>query len=338
MNQYLIHFIMGDVSQELRGSVFRPQLAKSAPAYMEGAVPRQVTVGNEKRDVFGRSVDFELRGYPPDVLLVVARVEVADVISRDTFPLEEEVARQAREILEARGGTGIVESYSVFVVSGYNGPPEEFLERAPIIASLLKSERLELDQREVDYTLLTQIKYAKGDLAIIDWDGAFLFDPDNDVEEDLEILMLANLQLLRYRTLDRSLDERFERLGLIVRAPRSATNWKTRDFRGDLRELVEARATSILDLQKLEREIKLIGDWYSARFFEMASNKFKIGDWRRSVRDKLESLEDLFSTIMENFSVSGKHRAEWVQIILFFILQLGWFVLLAIEFSYFTRK
>ena len=338
MNQYLIHFIMGDVSQELRGSVFRPQLAKSAPAYMEGAVPRQVTVGHEKRDVFGRSVDFELRGYPPDVLLVVARVEVADVISRDTFPLEEEVARQAREILEARGGTGIVESYSVFVVSGYNGPPEEFLERAPIIASLLKSERLELDQREVDYTLLTQIKYAKGDLAIIDWDGAFLFDPDNDVEEDLEILMLANLQLLRYRTLDRSLDERFERLGLIVRAPRSATNWKTRDFRGDLRELVEARATSILDLQKLEREIKLIGDWYSARFFEMASNKFKIGDWRRSVRDKLESLEDLFSTIMENFSVSGKHRAEWVQIILFFILQLGWFVLLAIEFSYFTRK
>lgn len=338
MRQYLIHFILGDVSQEFRGSVFKPQLAKSAPAYVEGAVPRQVTVGREQREVGGRKIDFDLRGYPPDVLLVIARVEVEDVISRDIFPLEEEVARLAQEILQSRGGTGFSESYSVFVVSGYQGPPEEFLARAPIIAALLKSERLELDQREVDYTLLTQIKYAKGDLAIIDWDGAFLFDPDDDVEEDLELLILANLQLLRYRTLDRSLDERFERLGVIVRSAHTRANWKKRDFRGDLRVLVEARTTSILDLQKLEREIKLIGDWYSARFFDMASNKFKIADWRRSVRDKLESLEDLFSTIVENFSVSGKHRAEWIQIILFFILQLGWFVLLAIEFSYFTRK
>jgi hypothetical protein len=95
---------------------------------------------------------------------------------------------------------------------------------------------------------------------------------------------------------------------------------------------------SISELQRLERDIKLIGDWYSARFYELAATKFKIDEWRRTIRSKLESLEDTYSLVVENFTVSTKYRAEWVQIILFFILQFGWLVLLVIEFLRFMRK
>jgi len=338
MRHYLIHFIVGEVSQEFRGEVFKPLLVKSAPAYVQGAVPHQLVVGRETVNADGREVVFDIRGYPPDVLLILTRVEVDDVISRDIFPLEESISRQALELLKLHGGSGMSEAYSVFVVAGFEGAPERFLDRADIITSLLKSERLELDPREIDYTMRTQIKYAKGDLAIIDWDGAFLFDPDDDVEEDLELLVLANLQLLRYRILDSKIDERFERLSRLVHAGRKYGLWRRGEFQEDLKELVEARTTAIIGLQKLEREIKLIGDWYSARFFDLATGKFKIEEWRKSVRNKLESLEDLFSTVMENFSVTGKHKAEWIQIILFFLLQTGWFILLAIEYSYFTRS
>ena len=100
---------------------------------------------------------------------------------------------------------------------------------------------------------------------------------------------------------------------------------------------MEIRMVSISELQRLERDIKLIGDWYSARFYELAATKFKIEDWRKSIRGKLESLEDTYTVVVENFTVSAKHRAEWIQIILFFILQVGWFALLVIEFLYFTR-
>jgi aminoglycoside/choline kinase family phosphotransferase len=105
-----------------------------------------------------------------------------------------------------------------------------------------------------------------------------------------------------------------------------------------MKETMEIRMVSISELQRLERDIKLIGDWYSARFYELAAAKFKIDEWRRTIRSKLESLEDTYSLVVENFTVSAKHRAEWVQIIAFFVLQIGWLFMLVIEILRFLRK
>jgi hypothetical protein len=69
-----------------------------------------------------------------------------------------------------------------------------------------------------------------------------------------------------------------------------------------------------------------------------AAAKFKIEEWRKTIRSKLESLEDTYSLVIGNFTVSIKHRVEWVQIIAFFILQIGWAILLAIELLHFMRK
>jgi hypothetical protein len=208
-----------------------------------------------------------------------------------------------------------------------------------VIASLLKSEPLPLDPQEVQYTLGSKIKYSDNDLSIIDWDGAFLFDPGGDIEEDLELLTLANLQLLRHRILDHQLDARLARMAeLVHNIPTGRTSLRSRDLTQKLKETIEIRMVSISELQRLERDMKLIGDWYSARFYELAASKFKIDEWRKTIRSKLESLEDTYSLVVENFTVSAKHRAEWAQIILFFILQAGWFILLVIEYLYFTKK
>jgi len=87
----------------------------------------------------------------------------------------------------------------------------------------------------------------------------------------------------------------------------------------------------------LDRDIKLIGDWYSARLFDLTAKKLKTDEWRNSIKDKLESLESIYSVISENFSISSREIAEWVQIVGFFILQIGWLALIIIEFLYFTR-
>jgi hypothetical protein len=94
---------------------------------------------------------------------------------------------------------------------------------------------------------------------------------------------------------------------------------------------------SISELQRLERDVKLIGDWYSARFYELAAAKFKVEEWKKAIRGKLESLEDAYSVVIE-ISPFGKHRAEWIQIILFFILQIGWLVLIVIEICTLQNK
>ena len=331
MKQQLITLLLGEVAESLRGEVFKPTSTKSAPVYSETAVPRQIIVGSETVAIDGRTIEFQLRAYSPDILLIRSVTDVDDLFQKERlFTLEESIYAHAYRILESRGGKApFSEEYSVFTALNYEGEPEQFLVHAPAIAALLKSEKLELDEKEVKYTLDAQIKYAKNDLAIIDWDGAFLFDPSGDVEEEIELLTLANLQLLRHRLLDRQLDQRLTRMAKMV--PTGSKAFAHKELREDLRGILKMRMLSISELQRIEREIKLIGDWYSARLYNLAVGKFRIDDWRKSIQSKVDSLEDVYSVVLENFTVSAKHRVEWVQIIAFFFLQVGWAVLIVLE-------
>jgi hypothetical protein len=330
----LITLLLGKVSQELSGEIFNPAIIKSSPVYYKTAVPKQVIVGQEKYTIGGKEVTFHLRGYQPDVLLIQTTIEVENIFHKEGISALEKqsYAHSYRILTEYGGDTLFSEEYSVFVVANYPGDPDQFLKHKDVIVSLLKSEIGNLDPQEVQYTLGSKIKYGDNDLAIIDWDGAFLFDPKGDIEEELELLMLANLQLLRHRILDHQLDGRLARMAELVRnMPVSGLRLRGKEMAERMKETMEIRMGSISELQRLERDIKLIGDWYSARFYELVAAKFKIEEWRKTIRSKLESLEDAYSLVIGNFTVSVKHKAEWAQIIAFFILQAGWFILLIIE-------
>jgi len=336
MKQQLVTLLLGEAQKPISGELFKAPPTKSAPAYSELSIPRQVVIGQELADINGRVVPFILKSYQPDVLLIQCTIDVENIFHKEIFTLEEQIFAHANRILEEHGGSsGFTETYSIFVVSGYDTDPEQFLSHGAIIASLLKSERLELDPNEIKYTLDASLKYAKNDLSIIDWDGAFLFDPIGDVDEEIEILTLANLQLLRHRILDRTLDQRLARIASMI--PTRRKLFTSRELDEDLRKVIKVRMTSIAELQRLDREIKMIGDWYSARFYNLAGTKFRIEDWRKSINTKLDSLEDAYSVVVENFTVSGKHRAEWAQIIVFFFLQIGWLTLIILEFLQFMR-
>ncbi len=340
IKQRLITLVLGKVSRELAGEVFNPAIIKSSPVYYKTAVPKQVIVGQENFTIGGKNVTFLLRGYQPDVLLIQTTIEVEDIFDKSIFALERQSYEHSYRILqEYDGGSLFSEGYSVFAVTNYEGEPEQFLTHKSVIASLLKSEEhLELDPQEIQYTLGSKIKYSNNDLSIIDWDGAFLFDPNDDIEEDMELLTLANLQLLRCRILDHQLDGRLSRMAELVHNIPAGGSLRGRDLTQKIKETMEIRMVSISELQRLERDVKLIGDWYSARFYELVAGKFKIDEWRRTIRGKLESVEDAYSVVIENFTVSAKHRAEWIQIILFFILQIGWLILIVVEYWHFTRK
>jgi hypothetical protein len=341
IKQQLITLLLGKVSRELAGEVFNPTIIKSSPVYYKTAVPRQVIIGQENFTIGGQNVTFHLRGYQPDVLLIQTTIDVENIFNKEgVFALEKQSYEHSYRILKEYGGDSLFsEEYSVFAVTNYQGDPDQFLKHRETIVSLLKSEILDLDPQEVQYTLGSRIKYGNNDLSIIDWDGAFLFDPNGDIEEDLELLTLANLQLLRNRILDHQLDARLARMvELVHNMPAGGMHLRGKEIAQKMKETMEIRMISISELQRLERDIKLIGDWYSARFYELAAAKFKIDDWRKTIRSKLESLEDTYSLVVENFTVSAKHRAEWVQIILFFFLQIGWLVILVIEFLHFIKN
>lgn len=313
-----------------REEIVEVKSLQSAPHYLSSSVPPQYIKGREGECV--------IKSYPPNVLLVEASRTVEDVFSLAAFEAKEELLAACHAVVEKRRGSEqLREEYAIAVVDQYSGDPEEFLVHGSQIASFLKSERLALDPAEVDHTLESQLKYAKDDLVIVDWDGAFVFDPSGDVQSIVELLQLANLQLLQYRVLDSELDRRLVRANKLVQGRKKHWLWD-RELAKSFEEAIRLRARSIADFDALEREIKLIGDWYSARLYGLTGKKFRLAEWRQSVKEKLESLEDIYSIISENFSVSKLHFLEMTQILLFFILQVGWFVLIILEFKIFFRQ
>ena len=88
-----------------------------------------------------------------------------------------------------------------------------------------------------------------------------------------------------------------------------------------VKEIIEIRTQSILESESVERNIKLIGDWYSAKLYSLISKKFHLDSWKAEIKEKLDTLEDVYTMATENFSVSYRAALE-------FLILGGWFVLL----------
>ena len=208
------------------------------------------------------------------------------------------------------------------------------------IAIDLQNFRRWLDEKEIEYTLSFQFKYAKDDLTIIDWDGAFLFDPKGDFEESIDLFQLANFQLLRYRILDEDLSERIQKAYKLIQLNEHKgflEKFRTKEIAQAFKEIIRIRSQSISQFESLDKDIKLIGDWYSARIYDLLSKKFKLDIWASNVKRKLDTLEDIYTIASENLGMSRMQVAEFVQIGAWFVLQFCWFILIDLELLSYTR-
>ncbi|HSG05127.1 MAG TPA: hypothetical protein VLB09_01895 [Nitrospiria bacterium] len=334
-----ITFLVGRTGLDLqRPPTVKPQTLKSSPNYPD-VIPKQAIIRKSKGEVQGRTIEFVVKAYLPDTVIVEATFEFQDLAREPLLDLNREVSLECRRVLnEFECDPDYDEDYSIYCVSDYQGDPEKLLEAdGKIIAGLLKKERLPLAAEEVQSTLRSSLKYAKDDLAIVDWDGAFLFDPQGDFGANIELLEIANQQLLKSRILDDELDARLTTTLQLLRPGAEQKRLPSRRVRSMLREVIQIRTTSILESQAIEHGIKLIGDWYSARLYMLVAKKFHLDDWRKNINEKLDVLEDIYSMASESLSISLNTTLEFIQIMGWFLLMFGWFVLLYMEWVFYTE-
>ncbi len=314
---------------------------KSAPPYAGKAVPQQFISSQTDHDFGSIKAQMTLKSYPPDILLAELSFEVPNIFADEIFDLREMAIDECITLLKDKGGKEVEtwsEEYTVFVISDYGDKQQDFLAEKNRIASLLKSEKLKLDTGEVEHTFQSSIKYESNDMVIVDWDGAFIFSPRGEYGEDLQLIQHANMQLLRYRLLDKDLESRLKHaVKLIKTAPSAGKLRQSKILNESLQEIIGLEARSISEFHALEHEVKLIGDWYSARLYDLFVKKFKFEEWIKDIKEKLESLEDFYTIAAENLGFSRTQVLETIQIWAFFVLQIGWFALIILEFFYFTR-
>ena len=319
----LVVFLFGETAMNLEASgVVETRTVKSAPSYPD-VIPKQKIIKIEKRPVEGIEVGFVVKAYVPDVVVVEASLDMDDILTDTTLEFKRRLISECRKVLGEFGCDPLFdEEYSVYCISGYSGDPEVYLSLyGDKIAAFLKNERIELDEEEVLATLSTYLKYGKDDITIVDWDGAFIFDSAGDFDSNIELFEIANLQLLKSRILDYDLDVRLEKTLRLVTTPKRLPVIRSGEVRRVVKEIIEIRTLSILESEAVERNIKLIGDWYSAKLYSLISKKFHLESWKAEIKEKLDTLEDVYTMATENFSVSYRATIE-------FIILGGWFVLL----------
>jgi hypothetical protein len=215
------------------------------------------------------------------------------------------------------------EAYTVFCIDS----PQRELDGAPFkaedwlrihrreVASLLTQEPDidHLSRQEADESTGRHLSYYEHDLVVIDWDAALVIDETQNFDETLYVMELANLQLAELEAYDRILDEALER------SYRDLGQQPLRRRRHVLRELREIR----IDLARFSDELlnitKFFGDWHLARIYENISARFHLGDWHRTIDEKLKTLDDLYQLLQHDQTNRWMLILELTIVLLFII-------------------
>jgi hypothetical protein len=179
------------------------------------------------------------------------------------------------------------------------------------IAGLVRLESGPLSEAEIREATRLHLAYTPADLVVLDWAAGFVADAE--CADTLQVIEFANVQLLEFRHIDDRLDDRLEASYRLIRPERAKRlSWSIWPRHGDavrhVREL-EIEATSLFE--RVDNALKLIGDHYLARVFELASARFHIREWQNSIRRKLETVGDVYDLLIQQ---AGAHRTEALEV------------------------
>lgn len=209
----------------------------------------------------------------------------------------------------------LVEDYVVFQADAWNGPVDAqsastaILAHAPTLAAILRAADEPLSQDEIEDALSARLSYGRGDLSIVDWNAALVFDPR--AEDILAVLEFANVELLEMRFLDDRLDAALDRSyqSLLRRT-------LLRADREERRRLATLQMDGALLFEGINNSIKLVGDQFLARLYRLAARRFHLQEWDESVMRKLETVQRLYEKLSDEQATRRMEVLEWIIIIL----------------------
>ena len=276
----------------------------------------------------GETVSISRQRYDDLIQVIECKFPLADVLKQTAIQKREQIENDLLKTLipTTYFENGLFEEYIVLEISSISTSDEFVQENTQRLAHFLRSQREELDEVEIEEILSSRVRYSKNDLTIIDWDGAIIISPDSDFQSDIELLKVGNYQLLRYRMLDRSVENSLRDIAALFRNdPRRAL--RPGPARGRIRRIVQLRLELMLDFEHTDQNLLLIGDWYTAKLYEAIRDELYLDHWKNVVHTKLDNMESIIGTIQEHFSLSWSGLLSQVELAGWIILLIGYFVL-----------
>jgi len=268
--------------------------------------------------------------YDGRVQMVEARYNLRDPFAASVLSDRQKIQSmlQKRYIPENFRTNGLFEEYSILLVREAKPAPDKWIDKNGLaIANFIRSQREVFDVEEVNEILASRARYSTTELTLVDWEGAVIIAPGEDFDSDIALLKIGNTQILRYRMLDRSIEEMLDKINERFFPKRG----RPRPTRGLIRQIAEHRLEVMLDFERAEQSLLLIGDWYTAKLYKVIQNEFYLLEWKESVRAKLDNLENIVKTMQENFSLSWEALMERLQMLGWVLLLLGYLYLFLLD-------
>jgi hypothetical protein len=220
------------------------------------------------------------------------------------------------------------EDYFIFHVREIDNSPsanELLAANGNQIAQVVRGENQQLSEGERQEILSSRISYYPHDLAVIGWNAAFIYDSAAGAETAIQLLQYANSQLLEFRHYDELLTRELAHVYDFIEAGGTGlwSRWRTARAASKLH-------TVLLDVNELteraDNAIKFLSDMFSARLYKLCAAKVGVPDYKDLVKEKLQTAEDLYGFMVDQFNQS---RA--------FVLELMVVVILIVELIYFFK-
>ncbi|HJR81704.1 MAG TPA: hypothetical protein VJ821_16645 [Anaerolineales bacterium] len=319
---YLLAF--PDTRQSTREPKEQISGLKDAP-YFQPIDIELVTLGEETIVIEGYAISVIRQRYDGRVQMVECRFHLQDPFAESVLQERAKIQRalQSRYNPVHHHQSGLLEEYTILLVSNAKPTPDEWIDNnALALARFIRSQREVLDEKEIAETLVSRSRYSTQDLTLVDWEGAVIAAND-DFQSDIILLKIGNYQLLRYRMLDHSIEEMLDKISQTFFQKKR----RPRPTRGLIRQIAEHRLEVMLDFERVEQNLLLIGDWYTAKLYEIIQDEFYLKDWKKNVRNKLDNLENIVETIQENFNLSFEALMDRLQLIGWVLLLIGYLYL-----------
>ena len=324
-------------------TVSQPPLKQPVPSYIRYQRPPVVEHAEPLVLDTGERLDTEIKYYDYGVLSVVFELpftgDWARLISLSSrWVWDVDFAAHASRIVRQRLQIAapalrkpyvewLSEDYFIFHLREIDGSPtasQLISTHGLSIAQVVRGETLPLSEGECHEVLQSRISYYPADLTVIGWNAALLYDTAAGAETAIQLLEYANSQLLEFRHYDdlltRELDAVYDS---FEQRPGVFSHWRRASSANRLH-------TVLLEVMELtehaDNAIKFLSDMFAARLYRLAAAKVGVPDYKDLVTQKINTAEDLYRFMIDQFNQS---RA--------FFLESAVVIILVIELIYFFR-
>ncbi len=183
------------------------------------------------------------------------------------------------------------------------------------LAGMVRLENGPLSADEIEEALRFRLSYRPDDLFVPDWAAAVLVDQDCD--DTLHAIGVANLQLLEFRHIDNRLDESLLAASRLIQ-PLSRSLLPFLRLHGrPLRVLGELKVEANGLFERTGNALKLVGDPYLARVYRLVAKRFHMETWIESIQRKLEVAEGVYQVVSDQ---AGSFRMELLEVLVVLLI------------------